>query len=122
MKHDTSAITVRPVRSRSDLRLFIRSQWNFYRNDPNWMPPLVKERMKLLDTRRNPFFAHAEIELFLAMENGEVVGRIAAITNERHNQTHGDSVGFFGFFECQNRPEVAQLLFDSAAQWLRCKH
>ena len=54
----------------------------------------------LLSREKNPFFEHAEAEYFLAERDGEVVGRIAAISNRLHNETHGDRVGFFGFFEC----------------------
>ncbi len=55
--------------------------------------------MLLLSRDKNPFFEHAEAEYFLAERDGEVVGRIAAISNRLHNETHGDNVGFFGFFE-----------------------
>jgi GNAT superfamily N-acetyltransferase len=73
----------------------------------------------LLSRSRNPFFEHAEAEYFLAEREGEVVGRIAAIANRLHNETHDDRVGFFGFFECVDDPEVARALFDSAAVWLK---
>jgi GNAT superfamily N-acetyltransferase len=74
--------------------------------------------MKLLLSRtRNPFFEHAEAEYFLAEENGRVVGRIAAISNRLHNETHGDRVGFFGFFEAIENQAVANALLDVAADW-----
>jgi hypothetical protein len=79
------------------------------------------DRKKLLSTEKNPFFKHAEIQLFLAYKNNEIVGRIAAIKNDLHNQIHNDKVGFFGFFECINDQEVANSLFDSAKQWLKEK-
>ncbi len=52
----------------------------------------------LLSREKNPFFEHAEAAYLLAEHDGEVVGRIAAISNRLHNETHGDRVGFFGFF------------------------
>jgi hypothetical protein len=52
----------------------------------------------LLSRSKNPFFEHAEAEYFLAERDGDVVGRIAAISNRLHNEMHGDRVGFFGFF------------------------
>ncbi|MGH7562546.1 MAG: GNAT family N-acetyltransferase [Gemmatimonadales bacterium] len=73
----------------------------------------------LLDRRRNPFFEHAEAEYFLAERDGAVVGRIAAIANHLHNRTHGDRVGFFGFFESENEQAVADALLAAAAAWLR---
>ena len=64
----------------------------------------------LLSRTKNPFFEHGEAEYFLAERDGEVVGRIAAISNRLHNETHGDRVGFFGFFECIDDQAVADAL------------
>jgi GNAT superfamily N-acetyltransferase len=75
----------------------------------------------LLDRRRNPFFQHAEAEYFLAERAGEVVGRVAAIHNRLHNETHEDRVGFFGFFESVDDPAVAGALLDAAADWCRAR-
>ena len=75
----------------------------------------------LLSRSKNPFFDHGEAEYFLAERDGAVVGRIAAISNRLHNETHGDRVGFFGFFECIDDQEVADALFQAAADWCRTR-
>jgi GNAT superfamily N-acetyltransferase len=105
----------------SDTMPFIKAQWLFYKDDPNWVPPLIMDRKKLLNQKVNPFYKHAQLQMFLAERNGTVVGRIAAITNERHNELHQDTIGFFGFFECINDQSVANALFDAAKAWLRTK-
>ena len=51
--------------------------------------------------------------------NGPIIGRIGAIVNRLHNEVHKDKIGFFGFFECANRQDVANALFDTAKNWLR---
>lgn len=107
--------------TKSDRKKFIKAQWKFYKNDKYWVPPVIYDRMKVLDTEKNPFYKHAEIQLFMAYSGGEVVGRIAAITNENHNKTHHDQAGFWGFFECVNDQEVANALFNIAMEWLRAK-
>ena len=107
--------------TKSDRKKFIKAQWKFYKNDKYWVPPVIYDRMKVLDTEKNPFYKHAEIQLFMAYSGGEVVGRIAAITNENHNKTHHDQAGFWGFFECVNDQEVANALFDTAMEWMRAK-
>ncbi len=114
-------IEIIKVSSKKDLMRFIKSQWKIYDSDPTWVPPPIMDRKKLLSTKKNPFYKHAEIQLFLAKKNGEIVGRIAAIKNDLHNQHHNDKVGFFGFFESINDQEVADVLFDSAKQWLSQK-
>ena len=72
----------------------------------------------LLDTKGNPFYRDADRALFIATQHGRVVGRIAAIENRAHNTFHGDRVGFFGFFECIQSPDVAAALLDAARAWL----
>jgi len=89
--------------------------------DPLWVPPLRRDVATLLSRSKNPFFEHAEAEYFLAERGGEGVGRIAAIANRLHNETHGDRVGFFGFFECVDDQAVADALFAAAAEWLRAR-
>lgn len=115
------AITVHPISSSADVTRFIKLQWKFYTNDPNWAPPLLMDRRKLLSTKKNPFYKHSAMQLFIAEQNGEDVGRIAAIVNDNHNREHKDKVGFFGFFESVDDQDVATALFDAAAEWLRGK-
>jgi GNAT superfamily N-acetyltransferase len=75
----------------------------------------------MLSRARNPFFEHAEADYFLAEHGGIVQGRIAAIANRLHNETHRDRVGFFGFFEAVNDPDVAAALLAAVAAWLRAR-
>lgn len=112
-------IRIDPVRNRSDLMKFIRLVWKINEGDPNWVPPLIIDRLKLLDRKKNPFYKHADVEFFLAYKNGEVVGRIAAIVNYNHNEFHKDKTGFFGFLEGINDPEVFEALLNTAKEWLK---
>jgi len=106
------------VSDKKGLGRFIRFPWAVYEGDPNWVPPLISE-MKFLLGEENPFFHHAEAACFLATERGNVVGRVAAIIDRNHINTHNEQAGFFGFFECLPDPSVARLLLDTAAAWLR---
>ena len=112
------AITIRSVPHHAN-KEFIKLQWKFYEGDPNWVPPLLFDRAKLLNVAKNPFYQHAVMELFIAEDDGIPVGRIAGIINSLHNETHGDQVGFFGFFECRDDQATADALFNHVAQWLR---
>jgi hypothetical protein len=114
-------IKIKKVETKSDLNIFIKCQWKFYKNDPNWVPPLLMERKTLLSREKNPFFKNAEADYFIAYRNDEIVGRIAAIKNDMHLKYHNDNSGFFGFFECINDQEVANALFDTAKKWLKEK-
>ena len=116
-----SEIKIRTVSSKKDLMTFIKFPWKIYKDDPNWVPPLLMDKKKIMNKEKNPFFQHAEAEYFLAERDGELVGRIAAVKNDLHNKYHNDNVGFFGFFECINDQEVANKLFDTAKDWLKAK-
>ncbi|MFC2084911.1 hypothetical protein ACFLS9_07640 [Bacteroidota bacterium] len=116
------SIEIKQVRSNSDLKKFIKFPWKIYKNDPYWVPHLIYDRKKLLNKKKNPFFKHSEMELFLAIENGEILGRIAAIKNDLHNEVHNESVGFFGFFESVNKQEIANKLLDTAKDWIKSKN
>lgn len=110
---------VRPARDAKDIARFIDLPYRLHSRDPLWVPPLRRDVATLLSRTKNPFFEHADAEYFLAERGVEVVGRIAAIHNRLHNETHGDRVGFFGFFECIDDQAVADALFAAAADWLR---
>lgn len=112
-------VVVQPVATPEDLQRFVRFPWRIYAHDPYWVPPLISEIVKRLDTQRNPFWAYAERELFLARRNGELVGTIAAIINHQHNRQFNDRTGFFGFFEAVNDQQVAEALIAAASNWLR---
>ncbi|MCP2261479.1 hypothetical protein LX15_005205 [Streptoalloteichus tenebrarius] len=113
------AVVVEPVRGRRDLTAFVRFPYRLHRDDVDWVPPWERERRAFLDRRRNPFFDYGDVELYLARRGGEVVGRVAAVDNPRHNDFHGTRHGFFGLFDCVDDVEVAGALFAAAAGWLR---
>jgi hypothetical protein len=111
---------VREATTRKDKDRFIRFPWKIYKNDRNWVPPLIIERKDFLDPLKNPFFEHADVKLFLAAdEAGSELGRIAGVVNFNHIRAHNEKAGFFGLFECVNDQAVAKGLFDRAAGFLR---
>jgi GNAT superfamily N-acetyltransferase len=112
------SIAIKEVHTKKEKIEFIKSQRLFYKSDPNFVPPVIYDRYKLIDTEKNPFYQHSELKLFLATQDGSVVGRIGAIINYNHNRTHNDKTGFFGFFECINSIDVAKMLFEKAESWL----
>jgi GNAT superfamily N-acetyltransferase len=115
------SLTIRQVRSTQDKLAFIRMLWDIYAGDAHWVPPLVMDRLKLIDEEKNPLYEHATSALFLAERNGTIVGRIGAIINHRHNEVHQEKQGCFGFFECIDDVQVAQALFAEAEGFLRGK-
>ncbi|MDX6624505.1 MAG: hypothetical protein QOE75_2437 [Solirubrobacterales bacterium] len=112
------SVTIRPVGSRRELKRFVKVPFLLHREHPQWVPPLVFERMEFLDRRKNPWFEHGEAELFVAERDGEPVGRISAQIDSRWDEFQGGDDGMFGFFETTEDPEVARALLDAAGEWV----
>ena len=117
MTNTYTELEVSPVTSRADLKAFMKLPWRIYKDDPQWVPPLLGELEKVLDKTKHPYHQHADSALFLARRNGEVVGRIAATVNHLYNEFHESKTGYFGFFESIDDVEVARALLDTAFEW-----
>jgi hypothetical protein len=113
-----SKVEIRPVRSPRDLKRFVKVPFHLHRDHPQWVPPLIFERMQFLDRGKNPWFEHGEAEYFLAERDGEPVGRITAQIDSAWDETQGGSDGMFGFFETADDPAVAAALLGAAESWL----
>ncbi len=116
-----TAVTVRPVESKKDLKTFIRIPWSIYRDDPQWIPPLISEVKNQLSTNKNPFFEHAEARYWIAYKNGKPAGRISAQIDQLALERHGATTGHFGFIEGEDDPAVFKALFEAAESWLKSK-
>jgi GNAT superfamily N-acetyltransferase len=108
-----------PVKSKKELTAFIDFPHDLYKDDPNYVPELYIAQKDLLTT--HPFHKHSSLQPFLIYDGDNVTGRIAAILNNSHNSFNKVNDGFFGFFDCINDQETANLLFNTAAQWLKDK-
>ena len=104
--------------NRRQLKEFITFPWKIYRDDPNWVPPLIFTQLQFFTPGKNPYFAHSKAQLFMAFRGMEPVGRISAHENNQHVHVHKDGAGFFGFFECIDDHAVGRALLDAAARWL----
>jgi hypothetical protein len=105
-----------PVKSKSELKAFIDFPHDLYAHDQNYVPELFIAQRDLLTT--HPFHKHSSLQCFLLFDGDKVTGRIAAIHNTAHNKFNGTNDGFFGFFDCINDQETANLLLDQAKSWL----
>jgi GNAT superfamily N-acetyltransferase len=112
-------VEIRPVTSRRELGTFIKLPWRLYRNEPNWIAPLLMDLKRRLDPSKNPFFRHAEAQYFLAYRDGQAIGRVSAHVDSHFNSFQDNAWGLFGWFECVEDPDVARALLDVVASWLR---
>jgi len=110
-------IKIKEVSGRKSLKEFACLPLNLYRNEPFYASPLIKDMMEHL-TEKNPFFKRAKAKFFIAYKDDKPAGRIASIVNYAHLEFHRDNVGFFGLFECINDQSIANILFDTAKNFL----
>jgi hypothetical protein len=111
---------------RRQLQQFVAFHWTHYRGEPRYVPLLDYEYLgsRVLGITgffepRNLFFAHGDTRFFLALQDGQIVGRCNAFVNARHNAHAGDRTGFFGNFESVDDVGVARALWAAAEAWLR---
>jgi len=109
-------VEVRDARDRHEMVVF---PWRVYRGDKNWVPPIIKDRKKLLDPSRNALFQNGDATLFAARRDGDLVGTIAAYVDRGFNEYLRQKVGWFGFFEVLDDYEAAEALLGTAADWVR---
>ena len=114
-----SAVTVVPVEGSALWRVFHRLPYALYKDDPNWVAPLLLERRFHFDKTHNPFFQHAKAAFWLAYRDGVPVGRITAQIDALHLARYNDATGHFGFIEGIDDPLVFEALLGAAESWLR---
>ncbi|MGD2184182.1 hypothetical protein [Lusitaniella coriacea] len=97
---------------------FLNVPASIYQNDPNWVQPLRSSIAKQL-APSSPFSQYGQLQQFVALSEGQMVGRIVAAVNRRLIEKEGKPIGLFGYFECIEDFEVARSLLETACQWLR---
>jgi hypothetical protein len=105
--------------SKREREQWLRLPWRLYKDYPGWVPNLLMLQRDTINVKKNPFFDNGEAQLFLAMRDGQPVGRISAQVDKRHNEQHNERTGFFGFFESEDDPAIAQALLSAAEAWVR---
>ena len=113
------AVAVIPVESGLLRRAFHKLPHTLYKDDPNWVAPLLLERRSHFNKSHNPFFQHAKAALWLAYRDGVPVGRITAQIDALHLARYNDATGHFGFIEGIDDPAVFKALLVAAESWLR---
>ena len=113
-------VDLREIPLGGKLKPFLDVVDTIYAGDPSFVRALDLDTKGRLDPK-NPYFSHGEGTNFVAYRTNRPVGRITAHTNRLHLDRYQDGVGFFGFFDTIDDPEVARALIDRAADWLRAR-
>jgi hypothetical protein len=109
------------VNNQQSIKDFIQVGVLMNQHNKAYIRPLDKEINDVFDATKNKNFTYGTAKRWvLKNQNGKLIGRIAAFTNNKYiNKGTEFSTGGVGFFECENNQEAANLLFDTAKQWLQ---
>src|SRR5437660_2456239 len=113
-------VAIVPATSSRLVKQFVELPYTMYATDPHWVPPLRRDEYRRLDARKNPFLAHAEMDLWVAFDAHGPCGRIAAIEDRAHNAFHHERLAWFGFFEAQDA-STAHALLARVEAWGRAR-
>ena len=103
--------------NKEQVKRFVELPYSLYKDCPQWVPPLYVDSYAYLDRTKHPFHEHSNVEFFLAVRDGQDVGRIAAIENKPFNTYHNVKKANFYFFDCENDLEAAAILFNRVIAW-----
>ena len=113
------SVVIKKVSTKSDLKKFIRFNYEFYKDNPYSVPDLYSDMVDTLSRDKNAAFEFCEADYFLAYRDGKIVGRVAAIINHRANETWQRKTVRFGWIDFVDDAEVSDALIDTVKAWGR---
>lgn len=115
------AIEIKKVSSKSELKKFIRFNYELYKSNPYSVPDLCGDMMNTFSKEKNAAFEFCEAEYFLAYKDGKLVGRIAGIINHRANEVWNKKEVRFGWIDFIDDTEVSSALLKTVEEWGKSK-
>ena len=111
------SVEIKKVTTKSELKRFIRFNYEFYKGTPYSVPDLYDDMLNTFSPKKNAAFEFCEADYFLALRDGKIVGRVAAIINRRANETWNRKTVRFGWIDFVDDMEVSTALIDTVKQW-----
>jgi len=110
-------IQIKEINTLNELKQFIHFPFDLYRDNPNWVPTLVVDETNTLCRDKNPAFEYCDAKYWLAYQDGQVVGRIAAILNKWHIEKWGQRYMRFGWIDFIDDVQVTEALINKVEAW-----
>ena len=103
-------ITLKEITTKKELKQFVKFPFTLYKNNPYWVPPIIKDEVDSFNKTENPVFEHASARFFLAFQKNKIVGRIAAIINSFEVNDQNIKKMRFGWMDMIDDIEVSRVL------------
>jgi hypothetical protein len=114
------SVTIKPITPNNDaLRQYVKFGIDLYKGNQYFVPPLISDEIATLSPDKNPAFEFCDAQSFIALRNGEIVGRITALINHTANTKFDEKNMRFGWVDFIDDQEVVDALFKAAAEWGR---
>ena len=107
------------TRNKRHIHDYVQFPFRLYKDCPQWVPPLYSDVELQLNSEKHPFYEHSIADFFLAYQDGEVVGRIAALEHRPYNKFHNKKIAQFYHFETVQDLEIAEALFERVFNWAK---
>ncbi len=104
------------MKTKKELKKFIKFPFALYKNEPNWVPPIIQDELDSMDASKNPVFKNATAQFFIAYKNNKAVGRICAIINDIEINEQGKPKMRFGWFDAIDDIEVTKTLINKVVE------
>ncbi len=104
---------------KKQVKEFVQFHYDLYKGCPQWVPPFRNDIEIMLNKKKHPFYEHSDAAFFTAWKDGKIVGRTAVLNNTSYNKYHNQNSGDIFLFDAVDDQEVANALFDKAAEWAR---
>ena len=110
-------ITIKEAKTKAEITDFVKFPFELYKNEPNWVPPLINDEVNSFDKNQNPLFDNADAHFYLAYQNNKIVGRIAAIINWDEVNNQGKKKVRFGWWDVIDDLNVTKALLEKVYEF-----
>ena len=113
-------VTIKKVETRKELKLFVRFNYELYKDNPYSVPDIYEDMMDTFSDK-NPAMEFCDAIYFLAYKDGKIVGRVAGIINRRANERWEQRMVRFGYIDFIDDGTVSKALIEAVAEWGKSK-
>lgn len=114
-----SKVSIFEVKTADDLKKFVKFPMELYKDSPYFVPSFINDEINIWNPKENPALNYSQAKQFLAVKNGKVAGRIAAIINHKEEKELGIKKVRFGWIDFIDDKEVSEALIGTVVNYAK---